>query len=134
LVASVAVAIAIATAVSFVSASTSTAATVGGTANTAGGVCGGIEGFFAGASAARGWTVFVLVFGFAFRDGVDVRARTEAPIWISRTVLSLGLYGTLLPQFAFSGWERLPYDTYVQGMACQTQDERRGGWRRPTYR
>jgi hypothetical protein len=72
----------------------------------------GGQGFVAGtgvASATFGRSVFILVFGLALGDGIDVRARPEAPIRVSRAMLCLRLHGAILPQLAFGLRERLPY-------------------------
>jgi hypothetical protein len=64
-------------------------------------------------SASRGRPIFILIFGLALRYGVNIGARSETPIWVSRAMFHLGLHRSFLPHLAFSGRERLPDNSYV---------------------
>jgi hypothetical protein len=82
---------------------------------------GGKEIFIASigiTSASCGRAIFILVFCFALRNGVNVCTRPETPIRVSRAMIGLRLHGSLLPQLALGGRERLPDDSYVK--VCQT--------------
>jgi len=62
-------------------------------------------------SASCGGPIFILVFGLALRYSINIGARSETPIWISRAMFGLRLHGSLLPQLALGRWERLPDDS-----------------------
>jgi hypothetical protein len=59
----------------------------------------------------RRWAILVLIFRLALREGVNVRAGSEAPIRIPRTMFGLRLHGTFLPELALGRRERLPYNS-----------------------
>jgi hypothetical protein len=62
-------------------------------------------------SASWGRPIFILVFGLALRNGVNIGARPETPIWISRAMFHLRLHCSFLPHLTFGGRERLPDDS-----------------------
>jgi hypothetical protein len=68
-------------------------------------------------SASCGGSIFILVFGLALRNSVNVCTRPETPIRVSRAMIGLRLHGTLLPQLALGGREGLPNDSYMT--VCQ---------------
>jgi hypothetical protein len=62
-------------------------------------------------SASCGGPIFILVFSLALGYSVNVCTRPETPIRVSRAMIGLRLDGSLLPQLALGGRERLPDDS-----------------------